>query len=171
MGWCYTGAIAAAFQKIGTFKLKVRDKQVCKDCTTLDCAKGCPVGLSSTCPVTSGRRVNSEAPSVAASRDCVEECPYDDLYISDVRHSIRRLLGRPETRPRRALTPRVAARSLRAAPVRAATYEPADGDVLLPMVPARHPHDAPLSVRGGRGFGGPACRRAARERLSEGGSS
>ncbi|MGI0150470.1 MAG: hypothetical protein ACREC5_00845 [Thermoplasmata archaeon] len=45
MGWCYTGTIAQAFHKIGFFKLKVRDRQVCRDCTTLDCAKGCPVGL------------------------------------------------------------------------------------------------------------------------------
>ncbi|MGI0155277.1 MAG: hypothetical protein ACREDE_03990, partial [Thermoplasmata archaeon] len=45
MGWCYTGAIAQAFHKIGFFKLKVRDRQVCRDCTTLDCAKSCPIGL------------------------------------------------------------------------------------------------------------------------------
>ncbi len=66
MGWCYTGTISQAFQKIGFFKLKVRDRQVCRDCTTLDCAKGCPSG-SSICLVTSARRASSEARSAAES--------------------------------------------------------------------------------------------------------
>ncbi|HTZ61425.1 MAG TPA: hypothetical protein VMC82_02110 [Thermoplasmata archaeon] len=100
MGWCYTGTISQAFQKIGFFKLKVRDKQVCRDCTTLDCAKGCPVGLVDM-PGHFRTKGEFRSTKCCGVGDCVEECPYDNLYISDVRHSIRRWLGRPETRARR----------------------------------------------------------------------
>jgi len=100
MGWCYTGVIAQAFQKIGTFKLKVRDKQVCRDCPTLDCAKGCPVGLVDM-PGHFRQKGEFRSTKCCGVGDCVEDCPYDNLYISDIRHTVRRLLGLPETRPRR----------------------------------------------------------------------
>jgi polyferredoxin len=132
MGWCYTGVISAAFQKIGTFKLKVRDRQVCRDCTTLDCAKGCPVGLVD---MPGHFRTTGEFRSTKCCGvgDCVEDCPYDNLYISDVRHSIRRLLGRPETRPRRI----AASPAPRARPVAGVSVSPvplSEGAILLPMV-------------------------------------
>ena len=136
MGWCYTGIIAQAFQKVGTFKLKVRDKQVCKDCPTLDCAKGCPVGLTD---MVGHFRQKGEFRSTKCCGvgDCVEDCPYDNLYISDIRHTVRRWLGRAETRPRRAdaatPTPRFAARPQ----FGAASLRPPEGAVPLPMAPAR----------------------------------
>ncbi|MFZ1023159.1 MAG: hypothetical protein WAN87_03390 [Thermoplasmata archaeon] len=108
MGWCYTGTIAQAFQKIGVFKLKVRDKQVCRDCTTLDCAKGCPVGLVDM-PGHFRTKGEFRSTKCCGVGECVEACPYDNLYISDVRHWIRRRLGRPDTRPRRTETPLVSA--------------------------------------------------------------
>ncbi len=104
MGWCYTGVISAAFQKIGAFKLKVRDKQVCRDCKTLDCAKGCPVGLVDM-PGHFRQTGEFRSTKCCGVGDCVEDCPYDNLYISDIRHTVRRLLGRPETRPRRVPAP------------------------------------------------------------------
>ncbi|HTW55490.1 MAG TPA: hypothetical protein VMG36_03460, partial [Thermoplasmata archaeon] len=45
MGWCYTGIISGAISRVGFFSLRVKSKQVCRDCTTVDCARGCPVGL------------------------------------------------------------------------------------------------------------------------------
>jgi len=101
MGWCYTGTITQAFQKIGFFQLKVRDKQVCRDCTTLDCAKACPVGLVDMPGHfrTKGRFRSTKCCGVG---DCVEICPHDNLYIADIRHWVRRRLGVPETRARRA---------------------------------------------------------------------
>jgi len=131
MGWCYTGVISAAFQKIGTFKLKVRDKQVCRDCKTLDCAKGCPVGLVDM-PGHFRQKGEFRSTKCCGVGDCVEDCPYDNLYISDVRHSIRRLLGRPETRPRRISSGRdgVAA----GAALAVASVGPSREAVLLPMV-------------------------------------
>ncbi len=100
MGWCYTGTIAQAFHKVGFFKLKVRDKQVCRDCTTLDCAKGCPVGLLDM-PGHFRKTGEFRSTKCCGVGDCVEDCPYDNLYISDVRHWVRRRLGLPETRARR----------------------------------------------------------------------
>ncbi len=128
MGWCYTGTIAQAFQKIGFFKLKVRDKQVCRDCTTLDCAKGCPVGLVDM-PGHFRTKGEFRSTKCCGVGDCVEACPYDNLYISDVRHWFRRRLGLPETRPRRG-----SVGSVHPHPTIAAA--PLDEDaVLLPMAP------------------------------------
>ncbi|HKN06508.1 MAG TPA: hypothetical protein VJ021_02735 [Thermoplasmata archaeon] len=94
MGWCYTGTFAQAFQKIGFFKLKVRSKQVCKDCTTLDCAKGCPVALVDM-PGHFRTKGEFRSSKCCGVGDCVEACPYDNLYISDVRHWVRARLGLP----------------------------------------------------------------------------
>ncbi|MGA8710697.1 MAG: hypothetical protein WB786_05650 [Thermoplasmata archaeon] len=94
MGWCYTGTLAQAFQKIGFFKLKVRSRQVCKDCTTLDCAKGCPVALVDM-PGHFRTKGEFRSSKCCGVGDCVEACPYDNLYISDVRHWVRARLGLP----------------------------------------------------------------------------
>ncbi len=92
MGWCYTGIIAQAFQKVGAFKLKVHDRQVCKDCTTLDCAKGCPVGLVNMVGYfrTKGEFRSTKCCGVG---DCIEACPYNNLYIHDIRHVVGRAFG------------------------------------------------------------------------------
>jgi len=102
MGWCYTGTIAQAFQKIGFFKLKVRSKQVCRDCTTLDCAKGCPVALVDM-PGHFRTKGEFRSSKCCGVGDCIESCPYDNIYISDVRHWFRRRLGwaDPPARARR----------------------------------------------------------------------
>ncbi|EQD46451.1 4Fe-4S ferredoxin iron-sulfur binding domain-containing protein, partial [mine drainage metagenome] len=36
MGWCYTGLIAGALSRVGFFSLRVKDREVCRRCTTLD---------------------------------------------------------------------------------------------------------------------------------------
>ncbi len=132
MGWCYTGVIAQAFQKIGTFKLKVRDKQVCRDCPTVDCAKGCPVGLTD---MVGHFRQTGEFRSTKCCGvgDCIEECPYDNLYISDIRHTVRRWMGRAETRPRRAGAPTPLPRAVARSVVGVSASVPSEGAVLLPM--------------------------------------
>lgn len=94
MGWCYTGTIAQAFQRIGFFKLKVRDSAVCRACTTLDCAKACPIGLVDMPGHfrTKGEFRSSKCCGVGG---CVGACPNGNLYISDVRHWLRRATTRP----------------------------------------------------------------------------
>ncbi|MGA7922572.1 MAG: hypothetical protein WCA77_01155 [Thermoplasmata archaeon] len=142
MGWCYTGVIAQAFQKIGFFKLKVRDKQVCRDCTTVDCAKGCPIGLVDM-PGHFRTKGEFRSTKCCGVGDCIEACPYDNLYISDVRHWFRRRLGLPETRARRGNTPAPRAHpGLAAAPVASIAPRPLlEGAIPLPMASraATHP--------------------------------
>ncbi len=98
MGWCYTGTIAQAFQSVGFFKLKVRDREVCKACTTLDCAKACPVGLVDM-PGHFRTRGEFRSSKCCGVGDCVGACPYGNMYISDVRHWFRRRRGLPEAPP------------------------------------------------------------------------
>ena len=95
MGWCYTGTISQAFQRIGFFKLKVHDKQVCRDCTTLDCAKACPVGLVDM-PGHFRQSGEFRSTKCCGVGDCVGVCPYNNLYIADVRHWLRDRLGLPK---------------------------------------------------------------------------
>ncbi len=92
MGWCYTGAIAQAFQKIGAFKLKVYDRRVCRSCTTLDCAKACPIGLVDM-PGHFRTKGEFRSTKCCGVGDCVETCPYGNLYIHDVRHVLGRAFG------------------------------------------------------------------------------
>ncbi|MCI4358150.1 MAG: hypothetical protein L3J95_00705 [Thermoplasmata archaeon] len=94
MGWCYTGLIAQSFHKVGFFKLKVRSQQVCRDCTTLDCAKGCPVGLVDM-PGHFRTKGEFRSSKCCGVGDCVEACPYGNLYVSDGRHWLKRRLGDP----------------------------------------------------------------------------
>jgi polyferredoxin len=99
MGWCYTGTIAQAFQKVSFYKLKVHSKDVCKACTTLDCAKHCPVGLVDM-PGHFRTKGEFRSTKCCGVGDCVEVCPYGNLYIHDVRHWLRRRLHLPERKDR-----------------------------------------------------------------------
>jgi len=95
MGWCYTGNIAAAFGRIGFFRLKVKDREVCRRCTTIDCARACPVGLVDM-PGHFRQKGEFRSSKCCGVGDCVGVCPYGNLYIHDVRHWWRRLRGHPE---------------------------------------------------------------------------
>jgi polyferredoxin len=109
LGWCYTGAIAQAFHKIGFFKLKVRDKGVCKACTTLDCAKSCPVGLVDM-PGHFRTKGEFRSTKCCGVGNCVGACPYGNLYIADVRHWIQEKVGTRGVPPARARLPMLSAR-------------------------------------------------------------
>jgi polyferredoxin len=99
MGYCYTGSILQLFQKVGFFKLKVRDRQVCRDCTTLDCAKSCPVGLVDM-PGHFRSKGEFRSTKCCGVGNCVGACPYGNLYIYDVRHAIAERFGlRSTARP------------------------------------------------------------------------
>ena len=114
MGWCYTGIIAQAFQSLGAFKLKVRDREVCRACTTLDCAKGCPVGLVDM-PGHFRTKGEFRSSKCCGVGDCVEACPYGNLYIHDIRHLIGRWL-RADAAPHRSGVALPMARSRPASP-------------------------------------------------------
>ncbi len=108
MGWCYTGAISQAFHKIGLFKLRVRSKDVCKACTTLDCAKACPIGLVNM-PGSFRTQGEFRSTKCCGVGDCVSACPYGNMYIYDVRHWVRGKLGLPIPTPRGTKLPMVGA--------------------------------------------------------------
>jgi polyferredoxin len=98
-GWCYTGQISAAFSRLGFFKLKVRDKNVCKACTTMECAKACPIGLVDMVGFfrTKGSYRSAKCCGVGS---CAGDCPYGNLYLYDVRHFLSEKLGWARDPPR-----------------------------------------------------------------------
>ena len=100
MGWCYTGTFAQAFQKIGVFRLKVRDREVCRRCTTLDCARACPIGLVDM-PGHFRARGEFVSSKCCGVGDCIEACPYGNMYIYDLRHllGLRRRPASPAAAP------------------------------------------------------------------------
>ena len=93
MGWCYTGTIVQAFQKVGFYRLKVRSREVCKACTTVDCARACPVGLVDM-PGHFRTKGEFRSTKCCGVGNCVGACPYGNLYIYDVRHWLTERWGR-----------------------------------------------------------------------------
>ena len=94
-GWCYWGTFNQAVSYLGFFRLKVRDPVTCVNCRTVDCALACPVGL------TDMRASFIEKGSFKAFKcvgvgDCVEACPYDNIYMHDVRHAVKSLFNKAE---------------------------------------------------------------------------
>jgi polyferredoxin len=88
-GFCHWGALSIPFAKVGLFRLKVKDKKICQQCTTFDCAKACPVGLVDM-PLyfrTTGEYRSTKCCGVG---DCVGACPYGNMYHQDVRFWLRR---------------------------------------------------------------------------------
>jgi len=100
LGWCHWGMVGQAVsnRRVGLFRLKVRDREVCRACTTLDCARACPIGLVDM-PGHFRTRGEFRSSKCCGVGDCIESCPYDNIYIHDVRHWIRARLGLPAPRP------------------------------------------------------------------------
>ncbi|HTW55588.1 MAG TPA: hypothetical protein VMG36_03975 [Thermoplasmata archaeon] len=98
-GFCHWGAISLPFARLGFFRLKVKDKEVCRACTTFDCAKSCPVGLVDM-PLYFRTQGEYRSAKCCGVGECVGACPYGNLYHEDVRGRLRKWLGRPAaTRP------------------------------------------------------------------------
>jgi len=103
-GFCHWGALSIPFAKVGFFKLKVKDKKVCQECTTFDCAKACPVALVDM-PLHFRTKGEFKSTKCCGVGDCVEACPYGNMYHQDVRFwLLRKMTGRdptPRTPPAR----------------------------------------------------------------------
>ena len=87
-GYCHWGNFNRWISKFGFFRLKVNDPMQCVNCKTKDCATACPVGLS-TQPgsfISAGEFKNSRCVGIG---DCVEACPYENIFFYDVRHFLR----------------------------------------------------------------------------------
>ena len=87
-GYCHWGNFNRWISKFGFFRLKVNDPMQCVNCKTKDCATACPVGLSSQPGnfISTGEFKNSRCVGIG---DCVEACPYENIFFYDVRHFIR----------------------------------------------------------------------------------
>ncbi len=93
-GWCYWGTFNQLVSRFGFFKLKVRDANACVNCKTVDCALACPVGITDMRKsfIDKGEFKSFKCVGVG---DCVEACPYDNIFFYDVRNVIKeRILGK-----------------------------------------------------------------------------
>jgi polyferredoxin len=96
-GFCHWGALTVPFAKVGFFRLKVKDKKVCQECTTFDCAKACPVGLTDM-PLAFRTKGEYRSTKCCGVGDCVGACPYGNMYHQDVRFWVLRKLSRSGSR-------------------------------------------------------------------------
>jgi hypothetical protein len=96
-GFCHWGALTVPFAKVGFFRLKVKDKKVCQQCTTFDCAKACPVGLVDM-PLHFRTKGEFRSTKCCGVGDCVGACPYGNMYHQDVRFWFLRRLSRSDPR-------------------------------------------------------------------------
>ncbi|MBW9140837.1 MAG: 4Fe-4S binding protein [Candidatus Aramenus sp.] len=80
-GWCGFGTFTGIFNKV-LFKVKAKDVNACKECQSLSCEKACPQKIEIREDVLSKGYTNRI--SCVGCGDCVEACPYNNLYIFDV---------------------------------------------------------------------------------------
>jgi|ECHhosMinimDraft_1075155.scaffolds.fasta_scaffold05789_2 polyferredoxin len=92
-GLCGWGTFNQLFGYLGPFKLKVKDPATCLSCKTVDCAKACPVGLTDM-RASFIKKGEFKAFKCIGAGECIEECPYDNIFVRDGRVYLRKLLGR-----------------------------------------------------------------------------
>ena len=90
-GFCHWGSLSMLFSRAGFFRVKAKDPKVCQTCTTFDCAKACPVALVDM-PLQLQATGEFRSAKCIGVGECIEACPYDNLYIHDVRHWVRQKL-------------------------------------------------------------------------------
>ncbi|MCY0859663.1 MAG: 4Fe-4S binding protein [Sulfolobaceae archaeon] len=90
-GYCYWGVFNQAVSRIGLFRLKVRDPETCVKCKTVDCANACPVGLTDMRGwfIKKGEFKSFKCIGIG---ECVDVCPYNNIYFYDVRNWIKEKL-------------------------------------------------------------------------------
>lgn len=92
-GWCTTGTFVGFFSKLGLFKLKVRDSDVCRTCPTKDCVTACEVGLGDLAGQFIKQGYFKSSKCVGAG-SCLEACPYDNIFFYDIRNFIKEKRGK-----------------------------------------------------------------------------
>jgi polyferredoxin len=96
-GMCHWGMTNQWISRLGFFRLKVRDRELCVKCPTKDCSRACPVGLTDM-PGQFIAKGEFRASKCIGVGDCVESCPYGNIYFYDVRNWLREKLGiKPRT--------------------------------------------------------------------------
>jgi len=100
-GFCHWGALSMLFSRVGFMRVKAKDATICQACTTYDCAKACPVALVDM-PLQLQATGEFRSAKCLGVGECIEACPYDNLYIHDVRHWVRQKFW-PQRNPDRPL--------------------------------------------------------------------
>jgi polyferredoxin len=92
-GYCHWGNFNRFLSRFGFFRLKVRDPMQCVSCTTKDCASACPVGNYGQPGkfIQTGEYKESRCVGIG---DCVDACPYENIFYYDIRHWIKEKLPR-----------------------------------------------------------------------------
>ncbi|ARM74969.1 4Fe-4S binding protein [Acidianus manzaensis] len=86
-GWCGFGTFTGLFNKI-LFKIEANSIDTCKECTTVNCEKSCPIKIPIKADILSNGYSNRIA--CVGCGDCVEACPYNNLKIIDITSYFRR---------------------------------------------------------------------------------
>jgi polyferredoxin len=84
-GMCGWGAFNQLISRAGLFRLKVKEKALCSSCTTKDCTKVCPLGLTGQ-PAEFAAKGEFRNYKCIGDGACVSACPYRNISFYDVRH-------------------------------------------------------------------------------------
>ena len=95
-GMCSWGSFNQLISRTGLFRLKVKDKTLCSSCTTKDCSKVCPLGLTDQ-PAAFAAKGEFRNYKCIGDGNCVSACPYRNISFYDVRHWLRERLRNSDT--------------------------------------------------------------------------
>ena len=95
-GWCTTGTFVGFFSRLGFFKIKAVDPNVCLRCPTKDCVIACEVGLGDL-PAQFIKNGYFKSQKCVGSGSCISACPYDNIHFYDIRNVIRDRLSAEST--------------------------------------------------------------------------
>lgn len=90
-GWCTTGTFVGFLGKLGLFRIKAVDPNVCFKCPTKDCVTACEVGLGDL----PGQFIKNgffKSQKCVGSGSCISACPYNNIHFYDIRHVLREKL-------------------------------------------------------------------------------
>ncbi|HML02832.1 MAG TPA: 4Fe-4S dicluster domain-containing protein, partial [Candidatus Bathyarchaeia archaeon] len=84
-GICGWGAFNQLISRAGLFRLKVKDKALCSSCTTKNCSRVCPLGLTNQ-PSEFAAKGEFRNYKCIGDGNCVSACPRQNISFYDVRH-------------------------------------------------------------------------------------
>ena len=95
-GICGWGSFNQLVSRAGLFRLKAKDKGLCSSCTTKDCSKVCPLGLTDQ-PSAFANKGEFRNYKCIGDGNCVSACPYRNISFYDVRHWLRERFRNSDT--------------------------------------------------------------------------